>query len=534
MSQLTSADSPVEFHIPEHLLENTSEWMVERMTMELHLNNARQAMRALDVVELFVEQATNVMAELDWQQRNTDRFPFGPLPETKRLAIIISQKEHCADKRLIEALEKQQSRTVRSIILEHERHAFVELWQAFHLFAVTMFELLNGAGLSPEDLAAERSLVLRLEALKQQGIVPSYDHYGLEQHFDLTWRRARTYPARTRLPAPSANEADKRPAYALSRTRCHMYSNSALRRMRGDGAANSEPAQGLDIEGVTHDDADDDPFIDDGDDDDDEPAQPKPVVSSTMMATQQFIGVGINNLTPVAAVVAQDPEPAASSMGQHAMATAAVVFLEPRVFHLLQLNAAEGALLEGTSCSSFRGIRYWLNTTKSYGLVLGVMVRWFWGAEKRQPQWLPIVNSETSWLEWLKRHKADGTPGEMTEVARALKNALGINRYELSRTSAARVRPPMAKLLSHAEYCSAEGDAATPLQGDGPSFGKVAASGRSASLLNADWILRCNYGATKHEPPTGYVLSAFVHVVHQHQVNVPCVWRHSTVLNDVQ
>lgn len=48
--QLFSADSPVEFHMPEHLLANTSEWMVERMKMELHLNEARKAMRDLDAV----------------------------------------------------------------------------------------------------------------------------------------------------------------------------------------------------------------------------------------------------------------------------------------------------------------------------------------------------------------------------------------------------------------------------------------------------------------------------------------------------
>ena len=36
LQQLFSADSPVQFHMPDHLLENTSEWMVERMTMELH------------------------------------------------------------------------------------------------------------------------------------------------------------------------------------------------------------------------------------------------------------------------------------------------------------------------------------------------------------------------------------------------------------------------------------------------------------------------------------------------------------------
>jgi hypothetical protein len=93
--------------------------------------------------------------------------------ETKRLAIIITQKEHCVDKRLIEALEKQRSRTVRSIILEHEKRDFVEPWRAFHQFALAMFELLNVAGLTIESLASGRSLVVRLEALEQQGIIPS-------------------------------------------------------------------------------------------------------------------------------------------------------------------------------------------------------------------------------------------------------------------------------------------------------------------------------------------------------------------------
>ena len=68
-------------------------------------------MRELDAVELIVARAANVISELDWQQRNTGRFPFGPMAETKRLAIILTQKEHCADKRLVEALKKQRSRT---------------------------------------------------------------------------------------------------------------------------------------------------------------------------------------------------------------------------------------------------------------------------------------------------------------------------------------------------------------------------------------------------------------------------------------
>jgi hypothetical protein len=75
--------------MPEHLFENTAEWILERMRIKKAVIEARKAMRDLDAVEL------------DW-------FPVGPMAETKRLAIIIEQKEHCADTRLIEALEKQR------------------------------------------------------------------------------------------------------------------------------------------------------------------------------------------------------------------------------------------------------------------------------------------------------------------------------------------------------------------------------------------------------------------------------------------
>ena len=54
-------------------------------------------MHELEVVEQYVQKATKVMAELDWKQRNTDECPFGPMAETKRLAIIMTQKEQCAD-----------------------------------------------------------------------------------------------------------------------------------------------------------------------------------------------------------------------------------------------------------------------------------------------------------------------------------------------------------------------------------------------------------------------------------------------------
>ena len=62
-----------------------------------------------------------------------------------------------------------------------------------------------------------------------------------------------------------------------------------------------------------------------------------------------------------------------------------------------------------------------------------------------------------------------------------------------------------AKLLSHAEYCAAEGNPATPLVGDDPYFDKVAASGRSAALLNMDWMTRNGNERNKHPPATGYL-----------------------------
>ena len=104
--QLESAESPAELFMEEHLVPNTSEWMVARMVMELHLNKARREMREIEAVEQHIAKATNGMAEMDWAHRNVDRFAFGQMAQTQRLAIILTQKEHCADWRLIEALEK--------------------------------------------------------------------------------------------------------------------------------------------------------------------------------------------------------------------------------------------------------------------------------------------------------------------------------------------------------------------------------------------------------------------------------------------
>ena len=44
--------------------------------MELHLRKARRAMHAIEAVEQHVEKATNAMAELDWEQRNTEKVPL--------------------------------------------------------------------------------------------------------------------------------------------------------------------------------------------------------------------------------------------------------------------------------------------------------------------------------------------------------------------------------------------------------------------------------------------------------------------------
>ena len=120
---------------------------------------------------------------------------------------------------------------------------------------------------------------------------------------------------------------------------------------KGEGASSSSQIHLLNIDGLAHEDEeDDDTFIDHGDDDDDEQAESKPAASSSMVVRQQACkttGAGINSLTPVVAVEAQDQD-----MGPHPIATAAVVFLKPRVFHPLQLNAAEGTSLEGTWCSN--------------------------------------------------------------------------------------------------------------------------------------------------------------------------------------
>ena len=487
--QLENSDSPVELYMEDHLEPNTTQWMVARMIMELHLNKARRALHDLEAVEQHVQKATNVMAELDWEQRNTDRFPFGPIAETKRLAIIMTQKEQRADRRLIKALESQLSRNTRSIILEHERRDFVESWRNYHCFALVMFELLNAQCMPLEVLEAERCLVLRLEALERRGIIPTTEHYEIEQHFDLNWRRVRVYLARTRLPSPDAGkheeealadreaQADSTPAWGMSRTRAHMYS-------RARGGPND-----LEIEGIDHG-HDSDTFIDDGDDDDDR----KPA------AVEQQ---GVAGPTPVVAVAVQegtDPDP---------MVTTAVAVIRPRTLHLLQPNEAEGTLLEGTVCDNLKRIQYWLNVTKLYVPICAVVARWLYGFGGGNG-WQPVVDSVDSWLAWLKRHNADGSELELLRVAIEMKSALGVSSAQREielreRERRLGITQPivMGRLLSQAEYAVAQGDPSTPLTGGDPSAGKVAASGRSASLLNTDWMVRncVGRGGSRYPPP---------------------------------
>ena len=93
-----------------------------------------------------------------------------------------------------------------------------------------------------------------------------------------------------------------------------------------------------------------------------------------------------------------------------------------------------------------------------------------------------------------------------------MKNAMQLNRYDYHdqrRREGDGVPYTVAKarLLSHAEYCAAEGNPATPLVGDDRYFDKVAASVRSAALLNMDWMIRNQHERNKHLPPTGYVVN---------------------------
>ena len=93
-----------------------------------------------------------------------------------------------------------------------------------------------------------------------------------------------------------------------------------------------------------------------------------------------------------------------------------------------------------------------------------------------------------------------------------MKNAIGIDRYERSRLTPGKPLVSQARLLSQAEYSAAEGNADIPLWAGSrdDKFDKVAASGRSAALLNTDWVVRCGYSDYfKHPPPGGFVNTAF-------------------------
>ena len=186
-----------------------------------------------------------------------------------------------------------------------------------------MFELLNEQLVPLEDLQAERCLMLCLEALEQRGVTPTYAHYGIEQHFDLEWRRCRTYPPRTRLPSEDAGKhedeekIDNRPSWGMSRTRAHMYHRS------GSGASSSSQVQPLGIEGREHKESEDDDsevWIDDGEDDSDGSGVRRPAAADT-----RVVAVEVQEV---------DPPPMASA-----------VVLQSRAFYPLQLNSAEGTSL---------------------------------------------------------------------------------------------------------------------------------------------------------------------------------------------
>jgi hypothetical protein len=244
----------------------------------------------------------------------------------------------------------------------------------------------------------------------------------------------------------------------------------------------------LEIDGIEPD-GDNDTWIDEGDDEDDlKPA-----------AVEQQ---GSGGPAPVVAVAMQaevmDPDP---------MVTTAVAFIRPHTFHPLQLNDVEGTSLENIVCGNFKGIRYWLNVTKLYDPMFTVMARWLYGFGGGQHIWHPTPNSANSWLAWLRRHNADGDDDELLQVAAEMKNALGVSKNERERLLGSRVPTAKDRLLSRAEYSVAQGDPSTPLIGGDPSVDKVAASGRSASLLNTDWMVRhyVSGGGRQHPPPVGFV-----------------------------
>ena len=328
---------------------------------------------------------------------------------------------------------------MRSIVLEHEKRDFGESWRNFRQFSLTVYELLHEAGALEE---AARSLVARLAALEQQGTTPSYDHFGLGQHFDLECRRVRTYPAKAREFAP----AGALPAYGLSRTRCRMM----------DMASSSapDPAKELGIDGLVH-------------------------------------------------------EPVAAPMAEAKVAPQDLEQGAPHGHHYLEMNVDEGTSLEGTHLSRFQGVRHWLNTTRLHGQTLNCIQKWLWYGENH-PTMKP--NQNKTWRGWLRQYRPRCTEAESIEVALEMETAFSVSRAALLSRSAPEL--PSAKLVSQAEYRKTEGNLAMALWGD-PSSGKVAASGRSSSLLNLDWIARNGRGygprRDKPAPATSFIVTKWAH-----------------------
>lgn len=103
-----------------------------------------------------------------------------------------------------------------------------------------------------------------------------------------------------------------------------------------------------------------------------------------------------------------------------------------------------------------------MNTTRLYGPMLGAIRKWFWDSEHHH---MMQADQEKTWLKWLAQYKTGCTAAQENEVAGEMKNAFGVSRAAHLRSGPPR-EPPSAKLLSRAEYLSAEGDADTPLWGD--------------------------------------------------------------------
>ena len=103
-------------------------------------------------------------------------------------------------------------------------------------------------------------------------------------------------------------------------------------------------------------------------------------------------------------------------------------------------------------------------------------------------------------MAWLQRHNADGDEDELRLVAAEMKNALGVSKNERQRLLGGKLHIAKARLLSQAEYSIAQGDPSIPLFGD-RTEDKVALSGRSASLLNMDWMVRHYENSGQQLPP---------------------------------